>query len=358
MIKHFFSQRSVQVGATILLSALVFYIAFRSFSWTEFLAAISRFDRRWLLPSIGLALIGYGVRALRWQVILQPIQPVPLPFLFQATVLGYFVNLVLPVNIGELVRAYLVKREYAVSIFTVLGSYAVERVFGLIAFWLVGLFAVLTMAVPSDIAQVRQRVLLGMGAGLVLLVALVLLVSWLRTNELRLGWLSQIGAAWMSPHWQIRLAGGWQRFRQGLQFGGTPSATFLILFYSILLRVLSALMMWSLAQGFGIGLPLLAYIFADVIVSVAHVAGSHLLGVVGSFEISLAYVLALFGASREIGLGVGLLMRAVYIFPLLVLGAIFFFTQGLSWADLQRLRQTAATDPDSSIVHLLPDLDR
>ena len=86
MIKHFFSQRSVQVGATILLSALVFYIAFRSFSWTEFLAAISRFDRRWLLPSISLALIGYGVRALRWQVILQPIQPVPLPFLFQATV--------------------------------------------------------------------------------------------------------------------------------------------------------------------------------------------------------------------------------------------------------------------------------
>lgn len=333
------------MGVAVAVSVSFLSLAFRSFSWREFLTAVGQFDGRWLVAGIGLAMIGYAVRALRWQAILKPVRTMPLPFLFQAMVLGYFVNVVLPVNLGEVVRAYLVRREYDVSMFTVLGSYAVERIFGLIAFWLVGLVAALMLAVPPNILQLRQRLLLGMVGGLVLLVVLALLLNRLCQNDRMLGRVGHMLGQRVPAHWQRQLADGWQRFRQGLQFGGTRGDAALILFYSVLLRVISALIMGCLARSFGISLSLLAYIFADVIVTVAHIAGSHLLGIAGSFEISLAYLLDLFGASREMGLGVALLMRVTYGVPLAVLGGIFFFTQGLNWADLQWLRRQATETP-------------
>lgn len=199
MIRRFFSRRSVQVSITVVLSALFLYLVFRSFSWTEFLNAIVQFDLRWLAPGIGLAVIWYAVRALRWQVILQPVQNVPLYFLFQAMILGFFVNMVLPINAGEVVRAYLVKRDHGVSMFTIFGSYAVERVYGLLAFWLVGLVAALAIALPPDAAQVRQRVLLGLAVGLVGLAALGLLLFWLYRRQPSMAWLGRSLARRVPP---------------------------------------------------------------------------------------------------------------------------------------------------------------
>lgn len=333
-----FTNRKLYTAASVSLSALFLYVAFRFLSWERLLVTLQQFDWRWLIPSSALVIIWYGVRALRWQAILKTAGAVPLRFLFEALVLGFFTNMVLPINVGEVVRAYLVKRNYGLSMFTLFGSYAVERVFGLVAFWLVALVAVLGVSLPTEVAQIRQQLLLSLGLGLIALVALLLLVLWVRTSDPRLGRAGRVLTTRLPAHWQTRMAGGWQHFRQGLRLGGTRRDTIVILLYSLALRLLSGLIMWCLAQSFGISLSLLAYLFVDVIVTVAHVAGSHFLGIVGTFEASLTYTLNLFGAAREAGLSIALLIRVVFAAPLIVLGSIFFFKQGLTWAELQTLR--------------------
>lgn len=345
------TNRIIYIAASVFLSALFLYMAFRFLSWETLLATLRQFDLRWLLPSIVLVVFSYGVRALRWQAILMPASAVPLRLLFEAIVLGFFTNIVLPINVGEVLRAYLVKRNEGISMFTLFGSYAVERVFGLIAFWFVGLVAVLTVPLPPNMAQMRQQVLLSLGIGSVALVALLWLVVWVRTADVRLGWVESFLAQRLPVHWPARLGDGWQRFRQGLHFGGTRRDMIVILLCSISLRVLSGLIMWCLARGFGISLSLLAYLFVDVIVTIAHVVGSHFLGIVGTIEASVTYLLSLFGASKEAGLSIALLMRVVFGAPLVVLGSIFFFKQGLSWAELRTLRAQTALPQKAELEH-------
>lgn len=337
-IPRVISNRTVYTIVSVLLSALFLYVASRYLSWETIVETLRQFDLRWLIPSFALVALSYGVRALRWQAILKPVGTIPLRLLCEAIVLGFFTNIILPINVGEAVRAYLVKRDYGLSMFTLFGSSAVEHVFGLVAFWLVGLVAVLAVPLPPGMTQVRQQVLLSLGIGSVVLVALLWLVVWARRTDIRLGQVGSFLAKHLPAQWPALMSDGWQRFRQGLHFGGTRRDLLVILLCSISLRVLSGLILWSLARGFGISLSLLAYLFVDVIATVAHVAGSHFLGIVGTFEASVAYVLNLFGASKEAGLSIAILIRVVFGTPLVVLGGIFFFKQGLTWAELRALR--------------------
>jgi len=337
--------RRVRLILALILSALLLYLAFNFLSWNSLLSSWRQFDQRWLMPVIGLVLLLYALRALRWQRILNPVSRVPLPLLFEATILSAFTNLILPINVGELVRAYLIKKKYQVSMFTLVGTFAMERVGGIVAFAVVGGIALLLVTLPPELAQIQRQVSFSLVTVLVILLVLLLLTV---LAQQRSSVFTQVGH-WLtnrlSPQWQARLVGGWQRFRQGLQFGGTHRETALILLYSVAMRVTSGLIMLCLAQGFGIALPLAIFLFLDVLVTFAHMVGSHLFGIVGASEVSLTYGLRFFAVAKETGLSIALLMTASSIAPVVVLGPLFFLKQGLTWQELRDLPKHASWTP-------------
>lgn len=341
----------VRLILALILSALFLYLAFNFLSWGSLLSSLRQFDQRWLMPVLGLVLLLYALRALRWQRILNLVRRVPLPLLFEATILSSFTNLILPMNMGELVRAYRIKKKYQISMFTLVGTFAMERVNGIVGFAAVGGIALLLVTLPPELGQIQWQVLLSLATVLVILIVLLLIVV---LAHQRSSVLTQLGY-WLtnrlSPQWQARLSGGWQRFRQGLQFGGTRRETALILLYSAAMRVTSGLIMLCLARGFGISLPLALFLFVDVLVTFAHMVGSHLFGIVGASEVSLTYGLSFFGVSKETGLSITLLMTASSIAPVFVLGALFFLKQGLTWQELRDLPKHALWTPSIEGSH-------
>ena len=121
--------RRIHTGLGLLVSVLLLWLVLRSIGlasvWDGLLAA------RWglLVPALALYFVGVGIRAVRWQVLLAPLKPVPARRLFPIITIGYMANDVLPARLGEVVRVYVLGRREGVSRAAALATVLVERVF-------------------------------------------------------------------------------------------------------------------------------------------------------------------------------------------------------------------------------------
>ncbi len=106
-------------------------------------SALGSADWRWIVPAIVLYFIGALLRSVRWGQLL-PEQHVSIPTLFKALVVGFTINNLLPLRMGEVARAYLLARWGQVAYATTVASLVVERILDglslavllLVAIWL------------------------------------------------------------------------------------------------------------------------------------------------------------------------------------------------------------------------------
>ena len=106
-------------------------------------AALGSADWRLIAPAILLYFLGALLRSVRWGQLL-PEQQVKTPTLFKALIVGFTVNNLLPLRMGEVARAYLLARWGRVAYGTTVASLVVERIFDglslalllLVAIWL------------------------------------------------------------------------------------------------------------------------------------------------------------------------------------------------------------------------------
>jgi uncharacterized protein (TIRG00374 family) len=99
----------------------------------------------WILPSAACTLLGYGLRTLRWRLILSGAARAPLRILFPVLMMGFATNNLLPGRLGEFWRAYLLGRKRSVAKSSALASVVVERVFD--GLTLIALLVLVSMAI-------------------------------------------------------------------------------------------------------------------------------------------------------------------------------------------------------------------
>jgi len=90
-------------------------------------AALATADLRWIAPAIALYFAGVWLRSARWGLLL-PEHAVQTPTLFRALVVGFTVNNLLPLRMGEVARAYLLSRWCRIPYGSTVASLVVERV--------------------------------------------------------------------------------------------------------------------------------------------------------------------------------------------------------------------------------------
>lgn len=83
----------------------------------------------YVIPAIALYFVSVYFRSIRWKILLSHMKDIPVKRLFPVVVIGYMANNLLPVRLGELVRAYYLARRESVTGASSLASIAVERVY-------------------------------------------------------------------------------------------------------------------------------------------------------------------------------------------------------------------------------------
>ncbi len=106
----------------------------------------------WLLALAALILVGtILIRALRWRVILRVSLPLRLWHLFGSLNVMFFLNNVLPLQVGDLGRAYLLSELAGLSMTRTLSTQVVERVLDVLALLAILLVLALFIDVPSEV---------------------------------------------------------------------------------------------------------------------------------------------------------------------------------------------------------------
>jgi uncharacterized membrane protein YbhN (UPF0104 family) len=160
----------------IALSAVFLWIAARDVDLHQIEAALRAADLRWAVAVLAL-LGGFCVaKAWRWSMLLELPTARGTAALTRAVLVGYAATSLLPLQLGEVVRAWAATRAVERSLAPVVVSIALERVLDLFAVFVV-LAAVLLLGGPLPTGLLRAGWLLGV-ASLLLFAALVIYVAF------------------------------------------------------------------------------------------------------------------------------------------------------------------------------------
>ena len=326
-----------RVWGTIAITGACLWLAMRGVPLDDVMAAMERADLTLLLVlSVPAYIAAVWVRALRWRYLTESIAPMPRSTLFRAMAIGFTVNNLLPLRIGEIVRSWYLARETGTSATSVLGSVAVERVIDIVVLLVLAMIGLLVAGTDSD-----EGGLLAQGALLLLPVAvapLAVLIA-LRVRPEFVYRMVRFFARPLPQRVGEGLESVLRRFADGLGSlrGGTH--LFWIVLHSITIwMVLSAIPMLAGIAAFGIdlGSPAKTVVLTWVVLAVVGVAVAipSAPGFFGPYQLAFKAVLVRLGVDPATALAVGLLVWFVFWVTLTTLGLVVLRTRRTSLGEL------------------------
>jgi glycosyltransferase 2 family protein len=299
-------------------------------NWGEFQQDLKDIEWKWVWLAVALDILSYVCQAWRWNYVLKPLGAPSLLRTTQAIYAGLFVNEILPLRSGELVRAYLVSHWTRLGFSVVLSSVAVERLID--GIWLAVGFGITAWnihlrRVIRDGAQVLAILVLG---GVVLLV--LVLAGGLRVTHA----LERTRAA--QRRWLAGILHFIDRLFEGLQAIGHSASLYWAVGTSLVLLLTQILALWAMMRGFG-----LEYSFwvGATVLFILHLGTAipNAPANLGSYQVSCVTGLMLFGADKTTAAEFSLVMFVILTVPLLVLGLAALLLSGHSIQDMRRAAQ-------------------
>ncbi len=327
-----------QLGWAALASMIFVPLAFWGVSLDEVWRIMQQADLR----AVALAVCSYVLTNLaktaRWQVFFQP-RRVAFSALFAALTIGQVVNFLLPGRLGEVARIYVLRRRVDDRVARMLGTIGAEKLVELAM--LFGLTALVAPFVPlPDWLRDPSLRLSAVVLGAILLLALV----FSQQARLRKVW------AWLGA--KLLRAESERMERQfDLTLEGFAPLRQRALRWKILLW---SLVIWCLAITTNyvlfFALPMRpSWLMATVLLLVLQVgvAVPTTPGKIGIFQYLATLTLSLFGVSRELALGYGMLLYLAVYVPQIVMAGPFIWQELISLRRLRRLRRAPAPSLES-----------
>ena len=270
----------------------------------------------WLLvAAFAIHYTTFFFRGARWRLLLQSSaeisgdrEPVPgLVFCSRAVLLGWFVNSIGWLRLGDAYRAYLYREEYGAAFSGAIGTLLAERLLDVV---LVALL--LVIAAPFLVGEAgggsAWALVTGI-AGLLVVVLAVLLVALLRLRELFLRWLPD----WLASRFERFLAGAATVRHQPVQ-----TTSLGILGWA---AEMGRMYLVAMALGFDLSVALVVFLtLANSLLSLVPTPGG--VGAVESGVAGLAVRLA--SLAKESATALVLVDRFITYISVIVVGAVIF----------------------------------
>jgi len=134
-------KRRLQLIAGISIAIFLLYYLFRGTQWGAVWEATRQAHVGWLLACVLFILVSFFVRVQRWSYIVRTAKPAPYRELFHATQIGFLANFVLPLRMGEAIRALVLGRFINLPFTKCFAFVALDRLtdlIGLVAMMFIG----------------------------------------------------------------------------------------------------------------------------------------------------------------------------------------------------------------------------
>ncbi len=319
-----------------LFAAFIFWFFGRNLDWQEVSQSLRKANAFYLIAAVLIICLGYLLRALRWQVLLEPITKSSLRELFATTTVG-FAAVFLIGRMGEIVRPmWLPMRDRRVRPSAALVTLGVERLFDLAS--LICFFAVnlLFFTIPAGreaefgyIKLVGNLMLVGVAVGF------TSLVIYQRISHRVIAWAEKVTDKKIIPG-RVRaiFLSLLRQLSAALQILKDWREILSVTFWTITLWISIAVPTWLVLLAFDLPLTFSDSLFVmgwAAIGSIVPTPG----GAAGAFHAVTAGALIFLNVEPEQAAAVSIAMHLVYFAPAVFFG-IYYFLRGD--ASIARLR--------------------
>ncbi|MBI4338228.1 MAG: flippase-like domain-containing protein [Chloroflexi bacterium] len=306
----------------------------------------------WLvIPGVACYFVALWFRTLRWQIILAPLGQVKLRRLWPVVTIGYMANNLLPVRLGELVRAYFLWDKERISKTAGLATILVERVFDGMALLLLAMLVSLVIPIAGLLQSLGTRtgvnwlvLTLALSIPFFVATALMVVVAWFPAGVERIMERAAVVLPRPARGRALDLA---RRFLSGLSVLRSPRRLFAIYLLSLPVWIAEAAMYMVIAFGFGLDLDfanwgllgaamMLTTVISNLGTSVPSTGGS-----VGPFEFFAAETLVILGVSRDGASAYVLVLHLALLAPVTLLGLFYLWSDNISLSRLAQKSQQA-----------------
>jgi glycosyltransferase 2 family protein len=298
-------------------------------SWTELWEDIRELDWRWVTIAAIADVLVYVVQGWRWSLVLLPVAPVSSWSSVGAIFVGQFVNEVLPLHAGELIRCFLMARWSKIPVSVSMASALIERIFD--GFLLIGgLFLSLRYIHRYPLTRGQGRAIRIISDGSISLA--VLLVLGAALLAIAMFWREQTLDALLNA----RVFSWVHVFIEDLHRIGHSRFLYASFGVSIPFLLIQIVPIYAIMQAYGFDSVSWAQAGALMVLLRLGSVLPQAPGNIGLFQVVSTLVLTLFGAPTAMARRFAFILWAVITVPLLVVGFIALIASGSKMGEIQR----------------------
>jgi uncharacterized protein (TIRG00374 family) len=328
------------------LSVIAIIVILTTIDFSLFVQALSQSDWRWFLLSSLIMATSYFARAWRWKNLLL-YEPMP-PFMprYKAVQMGFFINSILPLRIGEFARPMILKQLSGVPYSVGLASILTERIAdGYTLFTYLILLAI--------ISNTNTFASLGLGTGaMVLTLVGTILIIFLWANGRNTARFVRIIIHRFSPRLALKAEEALNRFSESLPLWRSPIRILKVYAKSLLVWAIISLTVLPAAIGFGIGdkMTIISPLWIMVL-TVTGVAIPSMPANIGIFELSAAsgLMIAVPGMDWSVAVGFGLLLHIAQLLPVYILGLYLLWRGNIGFTNAIIMREVTKEDSNGGV---------
>ena len=322
----------------IIISVVLLWVLFRDIRFAELVDALKGANYWWLIPNIILIVVTMYQRAYRWHFMVLPIKRLRFSKLLASTCIGFMANNVLPLRLGEFVRAYSLSHEQeGVTKSASLATIFVERmIFDLVALlFIFGLVVSQSELALSDDMKQGLKIVVGLA---LIGIAFMLLLAVRADSTGRI--LSKY-LFFLPLTLREKVHGLVLKFSRGLEFLKSIKSVIMVALHTMIIWFLLGISNIFVFWAFGFDIPLEASVVLLVVVSISILIPSSP-GFVGVYHAGAVWSLEQYGIGRAEALSCAIVLHAAQYSIVTLMGFYFLHKEHLSLRKLEE-EATAST---------------
>jgi len=323
-----------------LFAVLILWFFGRNLDWQEVSQSLKRANPVYIAVSVLIICLGYFLRAIRWQVLLEPITKSSLKELFATTTVG-FAAIFLIGRAGEIVRPmWLPMRDHRVRPSAALVTLGLERIFDLAALVAFFAFNLLWMTPPAGHeAQFKDIEWIGWAMLAAMVLGFVFLIIYHRNSERFVNWFDRFTTRrWIPAGLQRVMVSILRQLSAALDILRDWRETFWLVFWTLALWLSIAIPTWLVLLAFNTPFSFVDSLFIMGLAAVSSVVPTPG-GAAGAFHTATAASILLIKPTlrTEDAAAIAIVMHLVYFAPAIIFGLYYYFHGDISIARFRSL---------------------
>ncbi len=308
-----FKKHFLKIILGFLLSIILIYLTIRQIDFRKSLELIKNANYYVLIPGVLIYAFTYLLRSLRYYFMILPIKKTRVFENFPYTMLGFFMNNIIPLRLGELIRAKITGERLLISRSSILGTILVERLIDMVIFVMFFFLIMIVLPFPDFIK--KSFYICGAVFGLCLVILMIISIY----ENKALAVFSKIPMPSKIKGFVTEI---FEKFTGGLVMLRKPGVFFTSFIISVLAWVLESLFLVIVAYSCGIDITILGGIFVVIIIGIGAILPTAP-GYIGAFEFMGVTALSALGVGKDAAFA----CIAIYHFlQLMVIFSLGFFS--------------------------------